>query len=87
MLGLQVSKKFREGERFFNIGDESFVSVLTLKTLRLIFKSSSIMLDDCHYCPSFMMNIISVGLLTKLDFKFIIKDDFCDIIMNDATIM
>ena len=45
------------------------------------------MLDDCHYCPSFMMNIISVGLLAKLDYKFIIKDNFCDIIMNDTTII
>ena len=45
------------------------------------------MLDDCHYCPSFMMNVISVGLLAKLGYKFIIKDDFCDIIMNDTIIM
>ena len=45
------------------------------------------MLDDYQYCPSFLMNVISVGLLAKLDFKFIIKNDFCDIIMNDTTIM
>ena len=45
------------------------------------------MLDDCHYYPSFMMNVISVSLLDKLCYKFIIKDDFCDIIMNDTTIM
>ena len=34
-----------------------------------------------------MMNIISIGLLVKLDFKFLIKDDFYDIIINDTTIM
>ena len=45
------------------------------------------MLDDYHYCPSFMINIIFVGLLAKLSYKFIIKDNFCDIIMNDTTIM
>ena len=45
------------------------------------------MLDECHYYPSFLMNIISVDLLAKLDFKFLIKDDFYDIIVNDATIM
>ena len=33
------------------------------------------------------MNVISVGLLTKLDYKFITKDDFCDIIVNDTIIM
>ena len=59
----------------------------TLKTLQLIFKSSSIMLNDCHYCPSFMMNVIFIGLLAKLGYKFIIKDDFCDIIINDTTII
>ena len=45
------------------------------------------MLDDCHYYPSFLMNIISVDLLTKLGFKFTIKNDFCDIIMNDIAII
>ena len=45
------------------------------------------MLNDCHYCLSFLMNVISVGLLTKLDYKFITKDDFCDIIVNDTIIM
>ena len=34
-----------------------------------------------------MMNINSIGLLAKLGYKFIIKDDFCDIIMNDTIIM
>ena len=33
------------------------------------------------------MNVISVGLLTKLGYKFIIKDDFYDIIMNNTVIM
>ena len=45
------------------------------------------MLDDCHYYLSFLMNVISVGLLVKLGFKFIIKDNFYDIIMNDTVIM
>ena len=37
--------------------------------------------------PLFFINVISIGLLAKLDYKFIIKDDFCDIIMNDTIIM
>ena len=45
------------------------------------------MLNDYHYCPSFFMNIISVGLLTKFGYNFIIKNDSCDIIMNDTIIM
>ena len=87
MHELQISKKFREDERFLNIRDRNLISLLALKTLQLIFESSSVMLDDYHYCPSFMMNVIFVGLLAKLGYKFIIKDDFCDIIVNDTTIM
>ena len=79
--------RFEEGEKFLNVGDGSLVPVLALETLQLIFESSSVMLDDCHYYPFFMMNVISVGLLAKLGYKFIIKDDFCDIIMNDTIIM
>ena len=45
------------------------------------------MLDDCHYCLSFLMNVISIDLLAKLGFKFIIKNDFYDIIINDTAIM
>ena len=45
------------------------------------------MLDECHYCPSFLMNVISVSFLVKFDFKFLINNNFCDIIMNDTTIM
>ena len=83
----QVSRKFREDEQFLNVGDGSLIPVLALKILQLVFESSSVMLDECYYYPSFLMNDISVGLLAKLDFKFIIKDDFCDIIMNDTIII
>ena len=54
--------------------------------MQLIFESSSAMLNEYHY-PSFMMNIIFIGFLVKFDFKFLIKDGFCDIIMKDTKIM
>ena len=84
---LQVNKKFRKDKQFLNIGDESLVLVLALKTMQFVFKSNSVMLDECHYCPSFMMNIISAGLLGTFDFKFLIKNNFYDIIMNDTKII
>ena len=87
LQGLQVSKKFWENEQFLNVGDKSLILVLTLETLQLVFKSSSIILDDYHYCPSFLMNVISIDLLAKLGFKFIIKNNFYDIIINDTAIM
>ena len=55
--------------------------------MQLVFESNSVILDECHYYPFFLMNVISIGLLVKLDFKFIIKDDIYDIIMNDTVIM
>ena len=70
-----------------NIGDGSLVLVLALETIQLVFESSSVILDEYLYYPSFMINIISIGFLAKLSFKFLIKDDFCDIIMNDTKIM
>ena len=69
-----------------NIEDGSLVPILALETIQLIFESNSVMLDECHYYPSFFMNIIYVGFLAKLDFKFLIKDDFCNIIVNDTII-
>ena len=32
------------------------------------------------------MNVSFIGLLAKLDFKFLIKNEFYDIIVNDTTI-
>ena len=54
--------------------------------MQLVFESNSVMLDECHYRPSFLINVISVGLLAKFDFKFLIKNYFCDIIVNDTII-
>ena len=87
LQGLQVSTKFENGERFLNVGDGSQVSILALGVVKLIFKSNSIILSDCHYCPSFLIKIISVGLLAKDGYSLSIKNDYYDIIMNDVTIM
>ena len=70
-----------------NIRDRSFVSVLVLRIMQLIFESNSIILDEYHYCLFFLMNVIYIDLFIKFDFKFLIKDDFCDIIVNDTTII
>ena len=58
---LQVSRKFENDERFLNVGDGCQISIRTLRVVKLIFKSNSIILSDCHYYLSFLMNIISVG--------------------------
>ena len=87
LQGLQVSKKFENDKRFLNVGDRSQVPILTLGVVKLVSKYNSVILSDYHYCPSFLMNIISVGLLIKDDYSLSIKNDYYDIIMNDVTIM
>ena len=67
--------------------DGSQVPILTLGVIELVFKSNSVILSDCHYYSSFLMNIISVDLLTKDDYNLSIKNDYCDIIINDVTII
>ena len=69
MQGLQISRRYEEGERFFNIGDGRLVLVLALEILKLVFESYIIVLNDYHFCPSFFLNVISVGLLTKNDYE------------------
>ena len=70
-----------------NIGDRRSVLILTLGIIKFVFESHYIVLDECHYCPSFFLNIISVGLLINLNFEISIKKNFCDIILNGVTIL
>ena len=64
---------FPSGERFFNVGDEKSVPVLALGTIKLVFKSNIIVLCECHFWPSFLLNIISVGLLAMYGYEILIK--------------
>ena len=44
------------------------------------------MLNDCHFCLTFVMNVISVGLLAKVGYEILIKKNYCNIILNDIII-
>ena len=70
---LQVSGRFGEDERFLNIGDGRLVSILALGIIKLVFESHYIILNECHYCPNFLLNIIFIGLLAKSNYKISIK--------------
>ena len=76
MQDLQVSRRFDEGERFLNVGDGSKVSVLALEIMNLVINSRNVILSECHYCLSFLLNIISVGLLIMYSYEFLIKKIF-----------
>ena len=87
LQGLQVRRRFKNDERFLIVGDGRSVSVQALRIIEFIFESRVIVLNDYHYCPTFMMNVISVGLLTKSGYTLLIKENYCDIILNDVTII
>ena len=84
---LQVSRRFGDSERFLNVRDGRSVTVLALKIIKFVFNSHSIVLNNYHYYPNFLLNIISIGLLTKANYEISIKKGFCDIILNGITIM
>ena len=84
---LQISRRFEDGERFLNVGDGRLVPVLALGIIKLVFNSYIIILSNCHYYPSFLLNIIFVGLLAKENYEISMKKNFYDIILNGVTIM
>ena len=73
LQGLQISRRFGDGERFRNVGDGRSVSDLALGNIKFVFESCYIVLDECHYCPSFLLNVIFVGFLAKSNYKISIK--------------
>ena len=55
--------------------------------MELFFESCKILLSDCHFCPSFLLNVISVGQLAIEGYDFSIKKDILNIIVNDMSVM
>ena len=47
LLGLQVSRRFEKGKRFFNVRGRKSVSVLAIGIVKLIFKSNIDVLSEC----------------------------------------
>ena len=70
-----------------NVGDGRSISVLTLRIIKLVFESHYIILNECHYYHSFLLNVISVGLLAKSNYEILIKKNICDIILIGVTIL
>ena len=69
------------------MGNGNAVPVLALGVLELFFESYKITLNDCHYSPSFLLNVISVGLLANKNYEFSIKNNICSIIMNGLNVL
>ena len=70
-----------------NVGDRISVSVLALEIVKLIFNSQVVVLSDGHFCPLFLLNVISIGFLAKKNYEISIKNSSCNVILNDVTMM
>ena len=68
------------------VGDGRSFPVQALGVIKFVFESRVVMLDDCHYYPMFMMNVIFVGLLAKSGYEISIKENYCNVILNDIII-
>ena len=86
IVGTSDRRRFGDGERFLKVEDGRSVSVLALEIIKFVFESHSIILNEYHYCPSFLLNVISVGLLTNSNYEVSIKKN-CNIILNGITIL
>ena len=73
MQGLQVSRRFEKDEKFLNVGNGRPIPVVAIGIVKLVFKSTVVVLSECHFYSSFLLNIISVGLLTKTSYEISIK--------------
>ena len=87
LQGLQICRRFEENKRFINVGDGRSVPMLALEIIKLVFKFNVIILNECYFYPSFLLNIISVGLLTMYRYKISIKRNIFNIIMNGINVM
>lgn len=84
---LQVTERFGDNERFLNVRDGRTVPVLALGTLKLVFRSNVFILSECHFYPTFLLNVISVSYLAINGYEISIKDYFYNIIMNGVVKM
>ena len=74
LKGLQVRRRFKNSKRFLSIRDGRSIPVQALGVIEFVFESRVVVLNDCHFCPSFILNVISVGQLAKENFEFSIKN-------------
>ena len=80
LQGLQISRRFENGEQFLSVENKNCVPILTIRVFSLIFDLSTIELVDCHYCPCFIMSIISVDLLASYGYKLLNKEMFAKLL-------
>ena len=76
-------RKLRKGEVELRMGNGARVVVVALGVVNLKLPSGDYLsLEECHYVPRIVKNIISVSCLDKMGYTLIIKDKCCSIYLG-----
>ena len=81
-------RKLRKGEVELRMGNDARVAVVALGVVNLKLPSGyDLSLEECHYVPSIVKNIISVSCLDKMGYTLIIKDKCCSIYLGSKLVV
>ena len=70
------------------IGNGTRVAAVTLGVVNLKLPSRDYLsLEECHYVPSIVKNIISISCLDKMGYTLIIKDNCCSIYLGSKLVV
>lgn len=74
-----------EGKKtYLQIGNRTNIAVVAIGSISLaIPMDKTLVLENCHYVPNFVANVISVSMLDKCGFYFNIKNDICSTYYGD----
>ena len=85
---LTSKRKLRKGEVEKRMGNGARVLVVALGVVNLKLPSGDYLsLEECHYVPSIVKNIISVSCLDKMGYTLIIKDKCCSIYLGSKLVV
>ena len=84
---LTSKRKLRKGEVELRMGNGARVAAVALGVVNLKLPSGDYLsLEECHYVPSIVENIISVSCLDKMGYTLIIKDKCCSIYLGSKLV-
>ena len=85
---LTSKRKLRKGEVELRMGNGARVATVALGVVNLKPPSGDYLsLEECHYVPSIVKNIISVSCLDKMGYTLIIKDKCCYIYLGSKLVV
>ena len=84
---LTSKRKLIKGEVKLRMRNDTKVSVVVLGVVNLKLPSRDYLyLEECHYVPSIVNNIISASCLDRMGYTLIIKDKCCSLYLGSKLV-